>query len=83
MHGYIYQHLLKKSTIHVGKYASPVDPMGKIQAFLNRKVVGSVEDLRLGFPFQTVLRCMMISRSSNKTCSDVFLFAVYNWCFHT
>ena len=40
-------------------------------------------DLRLGFPFQTVLKCMVISRSSNKTCSDVFLFAVYFHCVST
>ena len=47
------------------------------------RVVGSEVDLRLGFPFQTVLKCMVISRSSNKTCSDVFLFAVYFHCVST
>lgn len=47
------------------------------------RVVGSVVDLRLGFPFQTVLKCIVISRSSNKTCSDVFLFAVYFHCVST
>ena len=47
------------------------------------RVVGSVVDLRLGFRFQTVLKCMVISRSSNKTCSDVFLFAVYFHCVST
>ena len=40
-------------------------------------------DLRLGFPFQTVLKCMVISRSSNKTCSHVFLFAVCFNCVST
>ena len=27
---YIYLHLTLKSTIHVGKYTSPMDPMGKV-----------------------------------------------------